>query len=410
MPAYREGDEDFKIEVAAPEEWIFDAGDTIIGSVGRKSPIVSPKANIKIALRGQIHTIITADTRNERATKSSQSTGPGCDKQIYPEERHEIFHGPLHVAEGSEPLSLPFEFRIPLRWSVKTLPGQNARDGSLPSYEDVPSSPLPGSFVYYGKYASTWIEYFLEATLLYHHGNKTKLLRSTCPFQLRRPSSSHFRSFGTKTSPFVKSVQSYHLLPKYDGARTPIFYKTREFFGSSKVPHLDYQMIVSLPSTIQLGNPEYIPIRVRLSMIAKTSNLVKESIPKISIGSVKLSLATCVYLYPDTIANQEDISGFHIGYESSKFDLALSEAMRSSCEIFMGEENEIDIGRELQLTLGPDGLRAGGRLLKKCDPIVPDFDVKFIKYTHNFDLRFKITIAGQSEKVAWETAVNILGA
>ncbi|KAJ5572914.1 hypothetical protein N7450_009898 [Penicillium hetheringtonii] len=53
----KSGDENLKFDIAAPSDWTFTAGDTIIGNVVRYAPIIAPDAKLSLALvgRSRIH-------------------------------------------------------------------------------------------------------------------------------------------------------------------------------------------------------------------------------------------------------------------------------------------------------------------------------------------------------------------
>lgn len=155
-----------KINVAAPPNWTFAPGDTIIGTVVRQTPIVSPNATIRLALKG------STETRKEESTGGNDSRWTLVLKwDLLDSQPEELFRGPLHLADGSEEcLAYPFEMKVPLGPSLTQITRHENEKNHLPmDHESGAKHTIPGIFFSSneGASASGSIRYNLEAELQY---------------------------------------------------------------------------------------------------------------------------------------------------------------------------------------------------------------------------------------------------
>lgn len=56
--------DDLSVSLAAPPNWTFAPGDTIIGNIVRKTHLVSPDASLKLSLKGHTATRIENNIAN----------------------------------------------------------------------------------------------------------------------------------------------------------------------------------------------------------------------------------------------------------------------------------------------------------------------------------------------------------
>ena len=119
---------DLSISLAAPPNWTFAPGDTIIGNIVRKTHLVTPDASLKLSLKG-----ITATKSEENYNDSARTYELHWD--LWPVTWDEAFRGPLHIAEWSdadEYLICPFEVTIPRRPSGTLIKRHPAEQSYLP--------------------------------------------------------------------------------------------------------------------------------------------------------------------------------------------------------------------------------------------------------------------------------------
>ena len=417
MPVLQLGNDDLKVDIAAPQDWTFVAGDAVIGTVVRRSPIVTPEATLNVELKGELKVnVATAQVNKLQYSHSIQGHSCTIDKQLWTSKPQELVHGPLHIADASDPQaqSWPFELQLPLSFETPSwYRPTRSRGSTLPNYQDIIRGPLPGSFSCFGDASTCWIEYYLKAELQYSYGGKQKICTSTYPVILRPLTGRVFEGFGSHQTDLHKTLHSHHLLPEKQSTNSSRSLKqvTRELIGSSKVPQFAYKLEVVLPTTIQLSNPEYIPLKFRLFKLPKTSDSIKDNPPKIWLTSAKLSLTSQTYVYDELYCYQVESAREPRCCTSFSDDLGLEKSFGTSMEMPLEDNSELDIGNQLQLVLHSNGLKAGTKHLKmlaKTRPISPNFYAHYIRHCNKLNMEFTTTVAGHTERMACGTAITIL--
>lgn len=409
MPEFTFANDDLKVEPAAPNGWTFAAGDTIIGTVVRRSPLITPAASLKLFFRGNIKVVMDDDPRYNPPTTSSPATQFGrcaVDKPIILAKEGLLFEGPLHIQHDDEPKSWPFQFQIPLAPDIAT----KTKTKLTPLHDALCRGPLPGSFLSAGRgHTSCWIEYYLDAQLHYTHGGGTKTCKSTYLIRIRPPLGPEFGGFGSQTTKFQKSIQSYHLIPGLEERDFSFKQKKRQFFNSSKIPRFDYIVELTIPKTIPLDNPAPLPLEVRACTLPSICTIPKDKVPKIWLTGIKASLKS-----KTAVAIDGGDPDFSWGYQVDEEDLGLQKVLSDfpsgefQLEIPVGERSQpLDFGQIFQLSLYSRGLKSGEKHLNRTKEIKPDFDAKYIKHSHILVIDITVTVAKRTERMWWEWPVAI---
>ncbi|KAJ5162026.1 hypothetical protein N7492_007418 [Penicillium capsulatum] len=350
MSAVTYSDENLKVEPAAPEGWIFAAGDTIIGTVLRRSRLATPRATVRLFFWGKLKVIFHTYNSYGRS-----NTRCAVDKNIIMPKEGLLFEGLLHVQEGVDPYSWPFQVKIPSApdYAVKT-----TSDYLSPFHGALCRGPLPASFVSTRRDCSCFIEYYLQAELCYTHtGGYPERCESTHLITIRRPHTAEFHGFASQGTKFERIMRGYHLLPDSRNDHLSFKQKKREFFGSSKLPQLDYGAEMTAPKTISLNNPSPMPIQIRCFLRSKTSSEIHDFPPEFWLPCKDIN-----HIEIKSLGRRRPGSS-HI----QKGDLGLQQVLDNmsardfKLEIPIGEKREpLDIGEVFQLSLYPHGLKSGG--------------------------------------------------
>lgn len=338
-----------KFELAAPPRWRFAAGDRLIGHLIRDAPVVTPKATLKVWLTGNIRTTIlppSAKTTQRRYVD---------DWDLLEQTGSVIFNGPLHLPDGGEnALSWPFAIQIPSQTIARE--DYMSKESFLPLSQ---GHPLPGSFESHGKDRSSegLIEYALHARLHYTVGASHKVFNATLPIRIRHP----IQETGPLTFMEFSSpetfMQSQRLLPGMEDADLSLRQRTQKLLGSSKVPMFQYRIVVSLPTVIQLGSPDHIPIILNVVPSLSNTTASIRDIPRMArINWIRLYIkhhTTVLALHDFKLSKTESAK------QSWSADLDLEDAfeqLKTPLVISTGEDNKpIDIGTMLRLSLRSNG-------------------------------------------------------
>ncbi|BCR88900.1 uncharacterized protein ACHE_50098S [Aspergillus chevalieri] len=416
---------DLSISLAAPPNWTFAPGDTIIGNIVRKTHLVTPDASLKLSLKG-----ITATKSEENYNDSARTYELHWD--LWPVTWDEAFRGPLHIAEWSdadEYLICPFEVTIPRRPSGTLIKRHPAEQSYLPLDDDsVAQQGLPGSFRCAtpggSKSCHGCIEYFLEAVLRYTRGGSLVTCRAIRRVVLRHiqtPSEPPVLYYETKqwrSGP--QTVQSQRLEPGREDASLTFIQKTHKFFGSSRVPKFTYRVEVCAPRTVQLDNPLLIPFTVKaVPQLGpdKTSSSIRDSLHsiQIKIHSFKLTIdaKTGLRVSARPYANRihyDHHTTFHTEVLDCNPPLSLSVGGNET------ETEPIDIGQLFEINLRTDGLHWTGRrhpiwqTIINSSSVYPDFVSYLIKHWHWICWEIVLGVAGEKQKVKGRAELKVLAA
>lgn len=375
-------------------------GDTIIGHLVRKTPIVAPEATLTVSFVGRAKVKLVYNRQNSKSVYR--------DEAQFVNHLTTVFQGPLHLAEGSaEPLIWPIYVNIPLEPHETSRRGRDQGCSLLPLNQDHPSHHiLPGTFhsedhSFGNPKSSCFVEYYLVANLRYQVGGKFKSYEAMLPIPVRTPvfDTTKLNIWGMLQD--SRRVYSQRLLPGMEDAKLSVKQQMQKFFSTSSVPCLNYTVRLTVPTAIQLNNPQ--PLQIRLEVVPNneaTSDSIKDAPQTIRVQSVSMTLRP----FTRCIAAGSFITSQYSNEYRDKDDLGLQYAFTKSKEpvhIVTGKTNEpVDIGNMFQLTLTPTGLvsSSGPLTYPGAVCIHPDFITYNIERRHTVDYHVFLTIAGDKQE------------
>ncbi|ODM15649.1 hypothetical protein SI65_08883 [Aspergillus cristatus] len=416
MPRTKEtGNADLQIDLAYPG-WTFAPGDTVIGTVLRRSHIVAPKATVKLSLVGHVRTKITPNG------SSSRGYYRGHWYLFSTTTTQVLFEGPLHVPKdnysGKDETSWSFSLPIPMKPANSALGGYYMEEGFLSQDKfGLAQHTLPGTFITsnndWNHSSEGYVEYYLEARLQYHRGGGYKLDRATVPIIMRPQPPIVLPDCDLQQRKIDKIFQSQRLLPGMGRADLTFRQKTQRLLGSSKVPRAHYSVQVGLPRVIQLDNPS--PIPLTLNIVLPTSSTGFQNVGlKVRLNWVKASIkSTTTLLAPRDFSRITKRDAHSVNH-----NLNLERAFRDleapiEYSIDKAHDNgPVNIGSMLQLTLRSNGLKAGNRRLASVPYpyIQPDLVTYNIRHSHRLEMEVSLSIAGERHTIPVSGDVMILAA
>lgn len=417
-----------RLNVAAPPNWTFAAGDTVIGSVVRRSSIVAPDAKVTISLHGRVKTKITIH-RSQGGTDYYRGRWQLLRKS------HILFHGPMHLSPQSardDVLSWPFSITIPEKPDPSVTTGHFRAESFVPfDCKAETQCSLPGScFMEYkhfgGNSSEGFVEYYLEATLHHTRGSSYKNHTATMPIALRppKPFGSGFSGYGPKRHMIEQHVRSQRLLPGMEHAELSFKQKTQKVLHMSKVPVFHFGVEVGSVNTIQLDHPVPIPFTLRIvSRDYLTSPIIRDVPQGVRLNWVKLTIKA----ENKVLAPGNWIETVHDDHYSDKLSLGLERVFRrldspvilTPCGGGNGtdeknrsdEKNLVNLGNMFQLVLTSRGLTAGGKLLNPLPGLYPDFVTYNIRHRNcKLDWAICLTVVDETVMVTPSTPLRILAA
>ncbi|RAO66592.1 uncharacterized protein BHQ10_002604 [Talaromyces amestolkiae] len=411
------GGPSLQIDVAKPPSWTFTHGDTVIGTVIRRTPIVAPSATVTITLFGRTKTKITVKKSNGQSTTTHHYRGRWS---LIGTESTQILHqGPLHLApgqaSGSNYLSWPFSVTIPTK-PPDTLARDHPQEQSYIPVTNLANHQSPGTFYSSGRSGRTrseaFVEYYLESTLRFNRGGSNESFTATLPISVASFSSGSEPPINREPQQamFYSTVQSQRLLPGMEKAELTFKQKTQKLFSSSKVPTFGYKVVVQVPRQIQLGDQSPFPFVIQFhANEASISPSIKDTTQKVQLDWVRMILKSDTdLLAPGKFSH----SRTHTHDHSLKQDLGLTKAF-SNLEnrvVFQSTEGsqKVDIGAMFQLILHPSALCLGNRQLTVGPSIYPDFVTYNIKHLHSLMIELSFTVALETKVHKMDVPVRIL--
>ncbi|KAJ5212486.1 uncharacterized protein N7498_004132 [Penicillium cinerascens] len=403
-PTMNRGNGALDISLAAPQGWSYIAGDTVIGMVSRHAPIITSEATVKLALKGRVKIQVP-----KGFGASHDRPGPVYKELLIP-KCHTLFQGPLHIPDISDSVYWPFEVGISPFSQDSAF---QVNGDSLPSWDDICSSRLPGTFYSVGSHPSSslsacWVEYYLEAEMRYVQKGEQKVHTSTCPIQVRHTPETIFSGFGKQRRTLNRSIRGQHLLPAHQEDRS-FGRRTREFFihPSNHAPELHYKVEVYAPATVQLGNPSNIPYKLKFEILPQTSTALRDVELKVLFNSAKFILRSETKVTTGTALHS--LSSIH----GSRTDLGIEQAFKQldafPLMIPLTERSQtLNIGKMLQLTLHTTGLKAGEKELSATGLITPNFTTHTLRYLNTLQAEFSVTVAGNTTWLYASTPLTII--
>lgn len=400
------GNDLLKLDIAA-QGWTYALGDTIIGHLVRKTPIVTPEAVVQLSLIGRAKVKLVYRRQNSRSV---------CrDNWALLNHQSVIFKGPLNLAEGDGLLTWPVNATIPFAPDPSCRQGHDSECSLLPLDRDHPGHHvLPGCFYseddsFGNPDSSCFVEYYLHAKMISAHGKSLKTQEALHPIQIRQPIADTRHFCVPQMLQDTRSITSQRLLPGMEHAEVSFKQHMQKMFSSSKVPSFKYGVRLTVPTAIQIHDPAPIPLQLEVVPVTDgTSDSLKDVAQKISIMNVQMILQSRTYC----TAPRNWLGNKHSNDYETKSNLNLHRIFMEAdpqVTITAGKGNEpIHLGNTYQLTLDPWGLKSGNQRLKTVPQIYPDFETYNISHTHSMKWRIYLIIAGEKKEHEFTTSMHII--
>ncbi|KAF5970670.1 hypothetical protein FCOIX_10282 [Fusarium coicis] len=289
----------------------YSPGDTIVGCVYRKSPVVSPDSSVTISLSGRTKSKMVVHRANTNNTTSYRGRF-----NLIPESAcsQKIFQGPLHIESGGDEQTWPFAITLPKHVDPRYLQGGGQDESFIPL--GATDHVLPSTYTLRALgNTEGFVEYFLKATLRVTRKGHIDMTEATLPFNVINLSPDPpVADFELKGSRSRQAISSYRLVPGMEDVKPSFSQKMKQSFSTSSVPEFVYNLLVDVPSVIQLENPTPIPFKLRVVPDLKgTSEIIKEVPQKVKLSSISMRIASSTdvicegTLYPHTKEKREEI-------------------------------------------------------------------------------------------------------
>ncbi|KAF5696963.1 hypothetical protein FMUND_15547 [Fusarium mundagurra] len=379
----------------------YSPGDTIIGCVYRKSPVVSPDSSVTISLSGRAKSKIVIHRTNSTSTYRGRFN-------LIPESAYsqKIFQGPLHIESGSDEQTWPFAITLPKHVDPRRLQGGGQDQSFLPL--GATDHVLPSTYTLRAVgNTEGFIEYFVKATLRVTGQGRIDMTEAVFPFNVINLSPDPpIADFGLKGSRNRQTMSSYRLVPGMEDAKLSFSQKMKQSFSTSSVPEFVYDLLVDVPTIIQLENPTPIPFKLHVVPdLNGTSEIIKGVPQKVKLSAVSIRIVSSTEvicegtLFPHKMEKREEI------------DLCVESAIsRIQGDIYIPYEDEgspLDIGDITGLRL--EQLRPGSshrpsRLMK----FNPSFTTYNIRHSHRLTWKVIGKIAGERFSALGAVPIRIL--
>ena len=405
-PTPRISNSELSIQLQAERNAYFP-GDTIIGSVGRMMPLVSPRARVKITLHGRTKSKLV------RSNGQSSTTYRGRFNVIN-SSRHAqlLFDGPVHVEGHSGGQTWPFVVTIPTY--VESNGDRSEQETFIPSdVASMSTHPLPPSFKGCKHSTEGFVEYWLQAELT-THGNRDSITReSTLPLFLKE------RNMAPPIAPqlvrgrFPLGVVSQRLIPGMEEGELSTGQKMKKFFRSESVPRFNFHLEVDFPTTLQLGHPEPLQWKVRAVPDWGKSSPELDKVPqrvRIVGGSMHIRQITEVKCAGHWSTKNEDFdekADLRLDTPFGRAALA-NHFIEAPCT---DEWPPIDIGELFNMRLGYNGFPWQTALGFYYGQLTPTFSTYNVRVRHQMSWSLRLLIAKEELRVKsrGEFPIHLLG-
>ncbi|RBQ79286.1 hypothetical protein FVER14953_09956 [Fusarium verticillioides] len=361
----------------------YSPGDTIIGYVYRKSPVVSPDSSVTISLSGRAKSKIVIHRASTNTTTSYRGRF-----NLIPESAcsQNIFQGPLHIESGGDEQTWPFAITLPKYVDPRYLQGGRQDQSYLPL--GATDHILPSTFTLrsIGE-TEGFVEYFMKATLRATAKGHVNVTEAVLPFDVINLSPDPpIADFGLKGSRSRQTMSSYRLVPGTEDVKLSFSQKIKQSFSTSSVPELVCNLLVDVPTVIQLENPTPIPFKLRVVPdLNATSEIIRQIPQKVKLTSVSMRIVSSTEVISEgTLFSQTN-------EKREENDLCVESAMnRIQGDIYIPCTDEgppLDIGAILGLRL--EQLRPGSphrpSSLVKLNPTFTTYNIR-----HSHRLTWKV--------------------
>ncbi|RGP60354.1 hypothetical protein FSPOR_10686 [Fusarium sporotrichioides] len=374
-------------------------GDTIIGCVYRRNHVVSANASIFISVSGRTKTKIVVSRGN------STSTYRGRFNLIPPRNRQKIFQGPLHIEFGGDEQVWPFAITLPKYVDPDHLQNGEQSESFLPLR--TADHVLPSTYTYPTVgHTEAFVEYYLTAAM--HLGGKSETVEATLPITVAgMDPTPPIADFGLKRARSSHQITTYRLVPGMDEVKLSFSQKFKQALQTTSVPQFAFDLFVGLPTTIQLDNPNPLPVQLHVVPNRKDTSEVLHDVPQ----KVKLSFLS-IQVVTTTEVMCEGTFTPHTKDKNAEVNLGIMNVLsRAKDGIYIPCTNDcspIDIGAMIDLRLGCFGPGFPHRRGVQGHSFNPSFTTYNIRQSHRLKWEIRGTIAGELFKENGAIPVKLL--
>ncbi|PGH05606.1 hypothetical protein AJ79_06773 [Helicocarpus griseus UAMH5409] len=399
----------------------YSPGDVVIGQIYRKASTASPHATLTVSLHGR--SVCELRTKGFYTGKLNFFYPSRTSQTLFTDK-------PLHIQAREEAVWY-FSITVPSFVDHSALLSNGFRQKH--SYlslapADVAAQCLPSSFNFKAAppgYALTaFIEYYIQAELKVHRGGSTKTHQAILPLRVEQLSPEPpIINFNEKRRSFFQRVSSPRLVPGMESTELSLSQKLQKLVGSSKVPKFAFRVHVEVPTTMQLGNENQIPLRIGIEPLwESTSDNIRGMLQRIKLESftVRIRFDVRVKFRP------EEPFTFPIDIDATSPDLELLspnsiQALTTDIYIPCSETSTtastgervpsqlLDIGELLNFNLGRknlDRIKTGSGV--QLDPCFSTYNIQHSNNELSWELRGGV--AGEGFKVSGMHRIKILPA
>lgn len=316
---------------------------------------------------------------------------------------------PLHIEAGSKGTSWPFAMTIPSSIDYATLNShQISQKQSFLSLEPeaVAAQRLPSSFRCRGFSSGigAYVEYVLEAELELCERGKTKTSWAALPLQIHDfVPGPPIATFALTRKSHNRRILSQRLIPGLKDGELSFSQKAQRIIDPSKLPTLVFTVHVDLPTILQVGNMNYMPLRISIEPIwDRTTEIIREVPQKIKIESLSVRLEAFLKI------KCRDFKAS----DSQGIDIIAPDAIRAlGADVYMGwgttgdidstqppQSETIDFGTLLDFRMGRASLAH----------LYPSFTTYNIQHSHRLSCELRGTLDDQKIKVLSSHEVTVL--
>ncbi|KAM0482176.1 hypothetical protein ACHAP7_004403 [Fusarium lateritium] len=380
----------------------YSPGDTIIGCVYRKAPTVSPDASVSITVCGRTKSKMVVSTTNSNTTYRGRFA-------VLPERacRQKIFHGPLHIENGSDEQTWPFAITLPQYVDPRYMQGERQKESFLPL--GGADYILPSTFSLRSSGSTeAFVEYFFQASLVITGQGHVERPEAMLPFALRNLSPDPPRAdFGLKGAKNRQSVSTYRLIPGQEDAKLSFSQKMKKSFGASSVPNFLFDVLVDVPTIIQLDNPNPVPFKIQvIPDWTGTSEVIRDIPQTIKLTSVSIRIiATTDILCEGTFSPRDKTKREEIDLDIMSALSRLTGDITIPCT---DDSSPLDIGELISLRLGRSSPSLPTRYRPGDIRFSPSFTTYNIRHSHRLNWAIKGEIAGEPFGASGAVALKLL--
>jgi hypothetical protein len=253
-------------------------GDTIIGHVFRKTPIICPYSIIQLCVHG-----------NARSRWGLSKSSFGL---LYFQDHYAILHrGPLHIESGSEGARWHFNITLPHRVD----PRLNMRHEYGCDITSDLRPELPASYKFQGNgEVDAFVQYHVAVRLYVKGHGRTETVGAVHPFTIERfHPGPPLVEFAVERWRYHRGVNSRLLIPGVKDVKLSLRQSFKQSFTMPKDPDFKFDFYVELPMAIQLDGPTPIPFKMLVSPNwAETSEIIRDVPQEVKLMSIQCWIVT----------------------------------------------------------------------------------------------------------------------